>query len=291
MKDYIVSAMAAGEQIRAFACTTKELVEHARSIHNTSPVMSAALGRMLTAAAMMGSMMKGEKDILTLQIKSDGPAGGITVTADSEANVKGYANEPNVIIPAKPNGKLDVSGAIGPGVLRVIKDMGLKDPYVGEVALQTGEIAEDLTYYYAASEQVPSSVGLGVLMNRDNTVRQAGGFIIQLMPFATDEVIGILEENLKSLDSVTNMLDGGDTPETMLSKVLKGLDIEFTGTKNCEYKCNCSRQRLERVMLSLGKKELDEMINEGKPVEVECHFCNTKYVFTPEELANLMEQQ
>lgn len=291
MKDYIVSAMAAGEQIRAFACTTKELVEHARSIHNTSPVMSAALGRMLTAAAMMGSMMKGEKDILTLQIKSDGPAGGITVTADSEANVKGYANEPNVIIPAKPNGKLDVSGAIGPGVLRVIKDMGLKDPYVGEVALQTGEIAEDLTYYYAASEQVPSSVGLGVLMNRDNTVRQAGGFIIQLMPFATDEVIGILEENLKSLDSVTNMLDGGDTPETMLSKVLNGLDIEFTGTKSCEYKCNCSRQRLERVMLSLGKKELDEMIKEGKPVEVECHFCNTKYVFTPEELANLMEQQ
>ena len=291
MKDYIVSAMAAGEQIRAFACTTRELVEHARSIHNTSPVMSAALGRMLTAAAMMGSMMKGEKDILTLQIKSDGPAGGITVTADSEANVKGYANEPNVIIPAKPNGKLDVSGAIGPGVLRVIKDMGLKDPYVGEVALQTGEIAEDLTYYYAASEQVPSSVGLGVLMNRDNTVRQAGGFIIQLMPFATDEVIGILEENLKSLDSVTNMLDGGDTPETMLSKVLKGLDIEFTGTKSCEYKCNCSRERLERVMLSLGKKELDEMIKEGKPVEVECHFCNTKYVFTPEELANLMEQQ
>ncbi len=288
MSDYIVSAMAAGEQIRAFACTTRELVEHARSIHNTSPVMSAALGRMLTAAAMMGSMMKGEKDILTLQIKSDGPAGGITVTADSNANVKGYANEPNVIIPAKPNGKLDVSGAMGPGTLRVIKDMGLKDPYIGEVALQTGEIAEDLTYYFAVSEQVPSSVGLGVLMNRDNTVRQAGGFIIQLMPYASDEVIDILEENLKSLESVTTMLDGGDTPETMLGKVLKGLDIEFTGKGKCEYKCNCSRERLERVMLSLGKKELDEMINEGKPVEVECHFCNTKYVFTPDELTKLL---
>ncbi len=289
MEDYIVSAMAAGEQIRAFACTTRNLVEHARSIHNTSPVMSAALGRMLTAAAMMGSMMKGEKDILTLQIKSEGPAGGITVTADSSANVKGYANVSEVIIPAKPNGKLDVSGAIGPGTLRVIKDLGLKEPYVGEVALQTGEIAEDLTYYFAVSEQVPSSVGLGVLMNRDNTVRQAGGFIIQLMPYASDEVIGILEENLKSLSSVTTMLDGGDTPESMLGKVLNGLDIEFTGKMGCAYKCNCNRERLERVMLSLGRKELDEMIAEGKPVEVGCSFCNTKYVFTPEELAQLEE--
>jgi molecular chaperone Hsp33 len=287
MEDYIVSAMAAGEQIRAFACTTRNLVEHARSIHNTSPVMSAALGRMLSAAAMMGSMMKGEKDVLTLQIKSAGPAGGITVTADALANVKGYVNEPNVIIPAKPNGKLDVSGAIGPGVLRVIKDMGLKEPYSGEVDLQTGEIAEDLTYYFAASEQVPSSVGLGVLMNKDNTVRQAGGFIIQLMPFASDEVISILEENLKSIQSVTTMLDGGDTPEDMLKKVLKGLDIEFTGSQPCAYKCNCSRERLERVMMSLGRKELEEMVNEGKPVEVGCHFCNTKYVFTPEELSKL----
>ncbi|MCR4617231.1 MAG: Hsp33 family molecular chaperone HslO [Lachnospiraceae bacterium] len=287
MNDYIVSAMAAGEQIRAFACTTRELVEHARSIHNTSPVMSAALGRMLSAAAMMGSMMKGEKDVLTLQIKSEGPAGGITVTADSSANVKGYANNPEVIIPAKPNGKLDVSGAIGPGTLRVIKDMGLKEPYSGEISLQTGEIAEDLTYYFAVSEQVPSSVGLGVLMNKDNTIRQAGGFIIQLMPFATDEVISVLEENLKSLSSVTTMLDGGDTPEDMLKKVLRGLDIEFTGQMPCAYKCNCSRQRLERVMLSLGKKELDDMIKEGKPVEVGCSFCNTKYVFTPEELSKL----
>ncbi len=289
MEDYIVSAMAAGEQIRAFACTTRNLVEHARSIHNTSPVMSAALGRMLTAAAMMGSMMKGEKDILTLQIKSEGPAGGITVTADSSANVKGYANVSEVIIPAKPNGKLDVSGAIGPGTLRVIKDLGLKEPYVGEVALQTGEIAEDLTYYFAVSEQVPSSVGLGVLMNKDNTVRQAGGFIIQLMPYASDEVIGILEDNLKSLSSVTTMLNGGDTPESMLGKVLNGLDIEFTGKMDCAYKCNCNRERLERVMLSLGRKELDEMIAEGKPVEVGCSFCNTKYVFTPEELAQLEE--
>ena len=289
MSDYIVSAMAAGEQIRAFACTTREMVEHARSIHNTSPVISAALGRMLSAAAMMGSMMKGEKDLLTLQIKSSGPVGGITVTADSSANVKGYANEPQVIIPAKPNGKLDVSGAIGPGMLRVIKDMGLKEPYVGEVELQTGEIAEDITYYFAASEQIPSSVGLGVLMNRDNTVRQAGGFIIQLMPYATDEVIGVLENNLKNLKSVTEMLDGGDTPEDMLGKVLEGLDVEITGKSPCAYRCNCNRGRLEQVMLSLGRKELDEMIEEGKPVEVGCSFCNTKYVFTPDELKKLIQ--
>ena len=289
MSDYIVSAMAAGEQIRAFACTTRQRVEHARSIHNTSPVISAALGRMLSAAAMMGSMMKGEKDLLTLQIKSSGPVGGITVTADSGANVKGYANEPQVMIPAKPNGKLDVSGAIGPGMLRVIKDMGLKEPYVGEVELQTGEIAEDITYYFAASEQIPSSVGLGVLMNRDNTVRQAGGFIIQLMPYATDEVIGVLEKNLKNLKSVTEMLDGGDTPENMLGRVLEGLDVEITGKSPCAYRCNCNRDRLEQVMLSLGRKELDEMIEEGKPVEVGCSFCNTKYVFTPDELKKLMQ--
>lgn len=290
MTDYIVSAMAAGEQLRAYACTTREMVEHARQIHNTSPVMSAALGRLLTAGAMMGSMMKGEKDVLTLQIKGDGPAGGITVTADSSANVKGYPDNANVIIPAKPNGKLDVSGAIGYGSLRVIKDMGLKEPYIGEVALQSGEIAEDITYYFAVSEQVPSSVGLGVLMNKENTVRQAGGFIIQLMPFTTDETIEKLEENLTKLKSVTQMLDEGDTPEKMLERVLDGFDIEFTGKRPCEYKCNCSRERLERVMISLGRKELTSMIEDGKTVEVGCSFCNTNYEFTVEELKDLLEK-
>ena len=289
MGDYIVGALAAGQQIRAFGCTTRELVEEARSLHNTSPVMSAALGRMLTAAAMMGSMMKGENDILTMQIKSAGPAKGITVTADSNADVKGYAIVPDVVIPAKPNGKLDVSGAVGPGTLRVIKDLGLKEPYVGEVNLQTGEIAEDITYYFAASEQIPSSVGLGVLMNKDNTVRQAGGFIIQLMPDATDECIEKLEENIKRIPSVTEMLDSGDTPEDMIKRVLEGFDVEFTRRKECAYKCNCSRERLERVLLSLGRKELDSMIAEGKPVETCCSFCNSKYVFTPDELEALLK--
>lgn len=289
MEDHIVSALAAGQQIRAFGCTSRELVEEARSLHNTSPVMSAALGRTLTAAAMMGSMMKGDKDILTIQIKSAGPAKGITVTADSKANVKGYAIDPGVVIPAKPNGKLDVSGAVGPGTLRVIKDLGLKEPYVGEVDLQTGEIAEDITYYFAASEQIPSSVGLGVLMNRDNTVRRAGGFIIQLMPDASDECIEKLEENIKSIPSVTEMLESGDTPEDMLKRVLEGFDVEITGRMPCAYRCDCSRERLERVLLSLGRKDLDEMIAEGKPVETCCSFCNSKYVFTPEELTQLLK--
>lgn len=196
-KDYIVRATAAGGQIRAFAATTRELVEEARSRHGTSPVATAALGRLLTAGAMMGSMMKNDTDVLTLQINGDGPLGGITVTADSRGDVKGYVQNPDVILPPK-NGKLDVGGAVGIGLLTVIKDMGLKEPYSGQTILVTSEIAEDLTYYFANSEQVPSSVGLGVLMERDNTVRCAGGFIIQMMPFATEETIGQIEENLKN---------------------------------------------------------------------------------------------
>lgn len=288
MDDYIVSAMAANEQIRAFACTTRNLAEESRRLHNTSPVMSAALGRLLTAGTMMGSMLKGEKDVLTLQIRGEGPAQGLTVTAGADSYVRGYAIVPDVCIPAKPNGKLDVSGAVGPGSLRVIKDMGLKDPYIGEVELQTGEIAEDLTYYFAVSEQVPSCVGLGVLMNKENTVRQAGGFIIQLLPFASDETIEKLEDNLKNIKSVTTMLDEGDTPEEMLRRVLDGFDVEFTSKRPCGYRCTCSRERLEKVMISLGRKELGEMIEDGKTIEVGCQFCNSKYSFTVDELSDLL---
>lgn len=283
----MVRATAADAQIRAFACTAREVVETARQAHNTSPVVTAALGRLLSAGAMMGSMLKGEKDLLTLQIKGDGPARGITVTADSLGNVKGYADVPDVIVPAKPNGKLDVSGAIGNGQLSVIKDMGLKEPYVGQTLLQTGEIAEDLTYYFATSEQVPSSVGLGVLMNRDNTVKQAGGFIIQLMPFAADEVIDRLEQNLKQVTSVTALLDEGKTPEQMLEILLDGLSPEVTDTMPIAFSCNCSRQKIEKVLISLGKKEIRDMIEDGKDIEVNCHFCNTHYQFTVEELKKL----
>lgn len=290
MSDYIVRATAADAQIRAFACTTRELVEKARMAHDTSPVVTAALGRLLSAGVMMGSMLKGDGDILTIQIKGDGPVNGITVTADSKGNVKGYANVPDVIIPAKPNGKLDVSGAIGSGYLSVIKDMGLKEPYVGQVTLQTGEIAEDLTYYFASSEQVPSSVGLGVLMEKNNTVKQAGGFIIQLMPFADDEIIERLEQNLKNINSVTSILDAGNSPEQMLDIVLEGLNPEITDTMPAAFSCNCSRERVEKALISIGKAELKSMIEDGREIELNCHFCNTNYVFSVEELKNIYKK-
>ncbi len=287
MSDYIVRATAANAQIRAFACTTKDMVEKARQAHNTSPVVTAALGRLMSAGVMMGSMLKGEDDLLTLQIKSGGPVQGLTVTADSKGNVKGYANVPNVIIPANSKGKLDVAGAVGPGFLTVIKDMGLKEPYSGQTMLQTCEIAEDLTYYFATSEQVPSSVGLGVLMEKDNTVKCAGGFIIQLMPFTEEEVIDRLEENLKKVTSVTSLLAEGLTPEELLGVVLEGFDLEITDTSDTRFFCNCDRQRVEKALISIGKKELQEMINDGEPIEMNCHFCNTNYVFTVDELKEL----
>ncbi|MGN1149010.1 MAG: Hsp33 family molecular chaperone HslO [Lachnospiraceae bacterium] len=284
MSDYLVRATAAQAQIRAFACTTKELVETARRTHDTSPVVTAALGRFLTAGCMMGSMLKGEKDLLTLQISADGPMQGMTVTADSHGNVKGYANNPGVILPANAVGKLDVAGAVGKGILNVIKDMGLKEPYVGQTTLQTSEIAEDLTYYFATSEQVPSSVGLGVLMEKDNTVKQAGGFIIQLMPFAEDEVIDKLEENLKKVTSVTALLDAGNTPEQLLSILLEGLEVEVTDTMPVQFTCNCSKERVEKALISIGSAELQDMIEDGKDIEVNCHFCNKNYTFSVDDL-------
>lgn len=287
MNDRMVRATAANAQIRAFACTTRDTVEAARKAHNTSPVMTAALGRLLSAGAMMGWMLKADDDLITLKIQGDGPGQGLTVTADSHGNVKGYAWVPDVIVPAKPNGKLDVSGALGNGILSVVRDMGLKDPYVGQVALQTGEIAEDLTYYFAASEQVPSSVGLGVLMNRDNTVAQAGGFIVQLMPFASDEVIEKLEENLKNVTSVTSLLTEGKSPEELLSVVLDGLEMEVVDSHPVQFSCNCHREKIEKVLISLGKKEIKDMIDDGKPIEVNCHFCNKNYTFSIEELKKL----
>jgi len=287
MTDYIVRATAANAQIRAFACTTKEMVETARQAHNTSPVMSAALGRLLTAGAMMGIMMKGEKDLLTLQIRGDGPAKGITVTADSQGNVKGYPIVGDVILHANAVGKLDVSGALGNGNLCVIKDMGLKEPYVGQVELQTGEIAEDLTYYFATSELVPSCVGLGVLMERDNTVKQAGGFIIQLMPFTEDEVVGKLEQNLAKVSSVTSMLESGMSPEDILHTLLEGFDVEIMETRETRFACNCGKERIEKALISIGKKELQEMIEDGEPIEVKCHFCNKGYEFSIDELKDI----
>lgn len=290
MSDYIIRATAANSQIRAFAAVTTDVVETARKAHNTSPVATAALGRLLTGGAMMGTMMKGDKDILTLQIHAGGPLQGITVTADSKGNVKGYVGNPNVCIPANSKGKLDVAGAVGVGFMNIIKDMGLKEPYMGQVALQTSEIADDLTYYFATSEQVPSAVGLGVLMNKDNTVRQAGGFIVQLMPFAEESVIAKLEENVQKINSVTNLLEEKHTPESLLEKVLEGFDIEINDRMDTKFYCNCSKERVEKALISIGRKELNELIQEGKEVEMNCHFCNTNYVFSVEELKEILRR-
>ena len=289
MNDYIVRATAADAQIRAFAAVTTVLTEEARTRHQTSPVATAALGRLLTGGVMMGSMMKNPEDVLTLQVKCGGPIGGLTVTADARGHVKGYVNNPEVMLPPK-NGKLDVGGALGQGILNVIKDMGLKEPYSGQTILQTGEIAEDLTYYFAASEQVPSSVGLGVLMNRDNTVHCAGGFIVQVMPFVEESVLRQLEENIAGMKSVTAMLDGGHSPEEMLLQVLSGMEVEITDTMPAVFDCRCSRERIEKAIISIGKKEIEAMIADEKPIEVKCHFCNTAYEFTVEELKEILEK-
>lgn len=288
--DYIVRATAADAQIRAFAATTKDLTEHARQVHNTSPVVTAALGRLMTGAVMMGAMLKGEDDLLTLQISGDGPLKGMTVTADAKGHVKGYAIEPQIMLPPSLAGKLDVGGAVGNGFLRVIKDMGLKEPYVGQTELQSGEIAEDLTYYFATSEQVPSSVGLGVLMEKDNTVKQAGGFIIQLMPFTEEAVIEQLEKNLAEFSTVTKVLDKGRTPEEMLQMLLAGMDPVITEQSLCEFRCDCSKQRVEKAIISIGKKDIQDMIDDGQEIEVNCHFCNTAYKFSVEELKDLLKK-
>ena len=288
MADYIVRATAKDAQIRAFACTTREIVETARKAHDTWPVATAALGRLLTAGTMMGSMLKNEKDILTIQINSSGPIKGMTVTADSKANVKGYVIEPKVDLP--PNSQGDVGGAMGIGVMNVIKDLGLKEPYVGQTVLQTGEIGDDLTYYFATSEQVPSSVGVGVLMNKDNTVKQAGGFIIQLMPFASEEVIAQLEENLAKVKSVTSLLDEGKTPEQILEFILGDMDLEILDTIPTQFYCNCSKERVEKAIISIGRKDIQEMIDDDKDIEVNCHFCNTNYCYTVDDLKDMIKR-
>jgi molecular chaperone Hsp33 len=290
MSDYIVRATAADNQIRAFAATTRDLVEYARSAHNTSPVATAALGRLMTAGAMMGSMMKGDNDLLTLQINCSGPIKGLTVTADAKANVKGYVYHPEVMLPPSDKGKLDVGKALDLGILKVIKDMGLKEPYVGQTELVSGEIAEDITYYFASSEQVPSSVALGVLMNKDNTVKRAGGFIIQLMPFAEEEVIDKLEKKISEIVSITELLDQDMTPEMILEHVLGDFGLDILDTVPTQFYCNCSKERVEKAIISIGKSELQDIIKDDKPIEVNCHFCNTNYEFTIDELQEIMEK-
>ena len=287
--DYMIRGTAADDMVRVFAVTTRDTVERARQIHNTSPVATAALGRLLSAGAMMGPMMKGDKDLMTLRIKGDGPIGGITVTADSKGNVKGYPENPNVLIHAKPNGKLDVSGAIGKGYLTVIRDLGLKEPYVGQVELVSGEIAEDMTYYFTTSEQIPSSVGLGVLLDKANFVKQAGGFIVQLMPGVKDEIISVIENNLSGIKSVTSMLDSGMTPEDIAAFLMNGLDFKILEKTPVGFNCGCSRERMAKAVISLGEKEIQEMIDDGEPIELNCQFCKGSYEFSVDELKEMLK--
>ncbi len=285
----VVRMTAANLQLRAFAVESKYIVEYARKAHETSPVATAALGRLLSAGAMMGAMLKNQQDLLTLQIKCDGPIRGLTVTADAKGNVKGYVNVPRFEGFARPDHKLDVGGALGYGTLTVIKDLGLKEPFAGTTELLTGEIAEDLTYYFATSEQTPSSVGLGVLLNKeDGSVRQAGGFLIQVMPEAKDEVIDVLEQNLSGIQSVTALLEDGCDAVQMLERILAGLDPQLEQESPCRFACDCSREKIEKVLLSLGEKDLSDL-SEGKDdVEVKCHFCNSAYRFSPAEIRDML---
>lgn len=312
--DYIVRGTAGNDSIRVFAMTSQNLVETARVAHGTSNVVTAALGRLLTAGALMGSMLKNDTDVLTLQIGCAGPVQGLTVTAGIEyteasedvnadrdadgittarerVNVKGYPNVAQVDIPLKPNGKLDVGGALGAGMLTVIKDMGLKEPFAGSTELISGEIAEDLTYYYASSEQVPSSVALGVLVSPDGPVWKAGGFIIQLMPFASDEVVTKLEEILNHIEPVTTLLAKGMTPEDILEYIFADFDLHITERIPAGFKCNCSKERVSKAVFSIDKKDIEEMIDDGKPIEVGCHFCGSSYEFSVEELKDILAKK
>ena len=290
MNDYIVRATAGDGSIRAFAATTRGLVQKAREIHHTSPVASAALGRLLTAAAMMGSMLKGDKDLVTLQIRGDGPLQGIVVSGDCCGRVKGYVFNPNVELPDKYPGKLDVGGAIGAGYLDVIKDIGMREPYAGRIELVTGEIAEDLTYYFAQSEQTPSAVGLGVLVETDTSVRRAGGFMIQLLPGADEGMVSRLEEKLRHVPYVTDLLDAGKTPEEILELLLGDMGLRILDRLPASFSCNCDRQRVEIALISIGREELEKIIEEDGKANLHCHFCAKEYDFTKSDLLCLLEE-
>lgn len=288
MNDYIVRAIAADETVRAFAIRSTDLTAEAREIHRTLPVVTAALGRLLSAGAMMGSMMKGEKDKLTLQMKGDGPIGQMTVTVDSHGNVKGFPANPAVDIPRKYAGKLDVGGAVGRGLLTVIMDLGLKEPYNGSVEIQTGEIGDDLAYYFTVSEQTPSAVGLGVMVDTDSSVKHAGGFIIQIMPDADEDTIAAIETKMAGAPPVTTMMEEGMTPEDILKYYLGDLGLVITETQPVRYYCGCSKEKVARALATICTQDLEDIINDGEEIEVKCYFCNSAYKYSIEELEDIM---
>ncbi|WGX76501.1 Hsp33 family molecular chaperone HslO [Paraclostridium bifermentans] len=290
MKDYVLRATAGDGQVRAFVATTRNMVERARDLHKTSKVATAALGRTLTATSMMGLMMKNDGDKITVIIKGGGPIGSILATANSKGIVKGYVDNPNVVVEDYENGKLNVAAAVGSeGTVRVTKDLGLREPYNGSYPMVSGEIAQDLTYYFALSEQTPSVVALGVL-TKEEEVEYAGGFIVQLMPDATEETISKLESNVANLDSITNMLKEGKIPEDILNIVLDGLNPQILDKCDVGFECECSKERVEGVLISIGQHQLAEMIEEDKKAEIGCQFCNSKYMFDEDELKAILDK-
>ncbi len=283
MGDYIIKAISENGQARAYVAVTTDMVNEAARRHNMSPVAIVAAGRLFTAGAMMGTMMKNDRDILTIRIKGNGPIGQMMCTADPNGHVKGFVGDPQVMLPLK-DGRIDVAGALGIGVLSVTKDLGLKEPYIGDTILVTSEIGDDLTYYFATSEQTPSAVGLGVYMNKDNTADAAGGFIVQMMPEATDETTGILEANVQSITSVSDLLHEGETADGLLKRIFNGLEYKVLETIDVSYSCDCSRTKVINALLSLGPDEIKSLIDEGKPVETRCQFCGEKYEFSLDDL-------
>lgn len=291
MKDKIVRGTAKNGMIRVIGGITTNMVGDGTSVHDCSPVSAAALGRMLTMGALMGTELKSEKEVVTLKINGGGPANGITVTAHNDGSVKGFIGNPHVDLPLNEKGKLDVGGAVGTnGILYVIKDLGLKDPYVGQVPIHSGEIAEDFTYYYTVSEQTPSAVSLGVLVDTDLSIKAAGGFIIQMMPDADPLLADVLMYRLEEIPSITTMITQGKSIEEILEYIFEDMDLKLEDANEPKYVCDCSRERVEKALISLGEKELTEIYNDNRNEEVLCHFCNKKYVFTPEDIKEILEK-
>ncbi|MCL2170918.1 MAG: Hsp33 family molecular chaperone HslO [Defluviitaleaceae bacterium] len=286
--DYCIRATAASGRMRIFAAASRDLVEKSRIIHDTSPIATAALGRLLTAASIMGLMMGNDEDLLTASIRGDGPIGGLLCCADGLGRVRGYAHNPGVNLPPSPAGKLDVGGAIGRGMITITRDTGLKEPYSGTLQLVSGEIAEDIAYYFAKSEQIPTVVALGVLVERDCSVKQAGGFFIQLLPGADDSLIDALEAKIAAIPPVTAMLDGGQTSEQIIHNICSDWDYEITENHPICYQCNCSRHRAEAALCAIDPAQLQTIITEDKSAQIDCHFCNEKYNFTEEDLRGLL---
>lgn len=290
MKDYIVRAISSDGWVKAMAITSTAMVETARQMHKTTPTATAALGRVLTVTSMMGNLQKVENGALTLQFKGGGPLGTILATSDAEGNVRGYVHNPSISLLEKYAGKLDVGAAVGTdGMLTVIRDLQMKEPYIGSVELVTGEIADDVTAYFAQSEQTPTACALGVLVDIDQSVKVAGGYLIQLLPGAPDDVIMKIETGIACAGAVTPMMDSGMSPEEILRRVLCEFELEMFKREAVEYRCYCSRERVEKTLITVGKKDLQEIVEEGKDITIECQFCDTVYKFTPEEVEKLLK--